>query len=234
MDDPLVIYPSILGLKPYQIYTRQYQIKLFQQELAIKLNEKDPQSLPYLLSRGHLTPDADFIFTFEQFATYFYLNVAPQFQIINSGNFLKVEKLARNLAASLKSDLKIVTGNFGVLKLRNEKSGEIKSMFLDMENKRIAIPEFFYKILFEPQSNSSLVLITSNNPLVKSKSELVEICPNVCGDAEVGQKKILEDTRKGYTYCCSLSDFRKKVNGIPYEFLTMKNVELLNVKNIKF
>lgn len=186
------------------------------------------------MSRGHLTPDADFIFTFEQFATYFYLNVAPQFQVINQGNFLKVEKIARNLAASLKSDLQIVTGTFGVLKLKNVKTGQWKSMFLDTENEKIAVPEYYYKILFDPSSNSSLVLLTSNNPFLKSRNDLVEICPNICSYAGVSQKETLENFKKGYTYCCSLDDFRNKVNSIPYDLLKMKGVNLLNLKGIKF
>lgn len=49
------------------------------------------------LSRGHLAPDADFLFGSWQFATYFYINAAPQWQSINGKNWLTVEKLVRSL-----------------------------------------------------------------------------------------------------------------------------------------
>lgn len=52
----------------------------------------------FFLSRGHLAPDADFLFSAHQFLTYFYVNVAPQWQSINAGNWLKVEENTRKIA----------------------------------------------------------------------------------------------------------------------------------------
>lgn len=51
------------------------------------------------LSRGHLAPDADMLFSSWKVPTYFFINVAPQWQKINAGNWLKVENEVRKAAA---------------------------------------------------------------------------------------------------------------------------------------
>lgn len=53
------------------------------------------------LSRGHLAPDADFLFAAWQYATYYYSNVNPQFQTINAGSWLQFEKAVRDLAGKV-------------------------------------------------------------------------------------------------------------------------------------
>lgn len=51
----------------------------------------------YFLSRGHLTPKADFLYGSEQASTFHYVNVAPQWQIFNGGNWQKLEADVKNL-----------------------------------------------------------------------------------------------------------------------------------------
>lgn len=53
------------------------------------------------LSRGHLSPDADFLLGTWQDLSYFYINTAPQWQTINGGNWLRLENLIRNFAISV-------------------------------------------------------------------------------------------------------------------------------------
>lgn len=51
------------------------------------------------LAKGHLCPDADMLMASWKLPTYFYINVAPQWQRINSGNWQKVEASVRTLAS---------------------------------------------------------------------------------------------------------------------------------------
>lgn len=45
------------------------------------------QKKNFFLARGHLAPDGDFIDAASQDATYYYLNMAPQWQSFNGGNW---------------------------------------------------------------------------------------------------------------------------------------------------
>ena len=49
------------------------------------------------LAKGHLSPDAGFVYNVMQDATYYFLNVAPQFQSFNNGNWRSLEYAVRNL-----------------------------------------------------------------------------------------------------------------------------------------
>ena len=48
-------------------------------DMKTALIDKGRSSTRYL-ARGHLAPDADFIYDVQQDATYYFVNVAPQFQ----------------------------------------------------------------------------------------------------------------------------------------------------------
>ena len=50
------------------------------------------------LARGHLSPDAAFIEGAEQDATYYFFNVAPQFQSFNNRNWKQLESFTREMA----------------------------------------------------------------------------------------------------------------------------------------
>ena len=49
-------------------------------------------------AKGHLSPDADFIYQREQDATYYFVNAAPQFQSFNAVNWRFLEEDVRKLA----------------------------------------------------------------------------------------------------------------------------------------
>ena len=64
----------------------------------------------------------DFIDAASQDATYYYINVAPQWQSFNNGNWKELESDTRNLAISRKIDL--VTYRYYSLNSLNLKSSE--------------------------------------------------------------------------------------------------------------
>ena len=49
-------------------------------------------------AKGHLSPDAGFVYNVMQEATFYFLNVAPQFQSFNNGNWKSLEYNSRELA----------------------------------------------------------------------------------------------------------------------------------------
>lgn len=50
-------------------------------------------------ARGHLAPDGDFVHVHEQNATYYYINVIPQWQSINNGNWKVIQFIGSLLHA---------------------------------------------------------------------------------------------------------------------------------------
>ncbi len=69
------------------------------ESLAKKYIKNDDE---HFLSRGHLTPKADFVHGFEQASTFHYINAAPQWQVFNGGNWVNVESDVRNLLKKTK------------------------------------------------------------------------------------------------------------------------------------
>ena len=49
-------------------------------------------------AKGHLSPDAGFVYNVQQDATYYFVNVAPQFQSFNNGNWKSLEYNSRELS----------------------------------------------------------------------------------------------------------------------------------------
>lgn len=163
------------------------------------------------LARGHLTPAGDGIFRSWQFATFFYINVAPQWQVVNAGNWVRVENAARSKASKSQADLIIFTGTEGILTLPHLDGREI-SISLDGPG-NIEVPKWFWKIIKNPLTNSGIALVTLNNPFATSADSL---CSDIC--SSYGWDNVnYADYSKGFTYCCSVESLMTAVPGIPNE-----------------
>uniref|UniRef100_W8C9U0 Nuclease EXOG, mitochondrial n=1 Tax=Ceratitis capitata TaxID=7213 RepID=W8C9U0_CERCA len=156
------------------------------------------------LARGHMAPDADFVFSYEQLATYYYANCAPEWQVVNAGNWLRVENAVRKLASQLGSDVLTYTSTLGVLELTNPTDNKETQIYLD-KTELIPAPEWYYKIVMHPSLAADVVFITRNNPFEDVGKE-VEFCTNVCDKYDL-DLSYYEDSRHGYTFCCELNDF---------------------------
>ena len=80
-------------------------------------------------------------------------------------------------------------------------------------------------------SNSSIVFLTLNNPLYKRVTRVQAFCPDICQEtgweevlllllllAPTSPNQVLEGRKNiegGYTFCCSLQEFRKTVSWLP-------------------
>ncbi|KAF5286013.1 hypothetical protein FQR65_LT13010 [Abscondita terminalis] len=180
--------------------------------------EGTPYNLQFL-SRGHLSPDADFIFAPMQFTTYFFVNVNPHWQSINAGNWLKIEAMVRKLAGKLKIPLQIFTGSHDVLSLPDINNNPVE-IYLDSDN-RIPVPKYLWKVVYNEATQEGIALIAINNPFLKSVSAHDIICPNIC-DEYYWDSPAFKTIHKGYLFCCNVMELKRVVPTIP-------NIKIRNV-----
>ncbi|XP_005182505.2 uncharacterized protein LOC101892491 [Musca domestica] len=197
--------------KVNEFYTKKNQLARFEALFGQGQTYYDEKK--NFLSRGHLTPDADFMFGYEQLSTYYYMNVAPQFQPINGGNWLKVEDMARSLAGDYGEDIESYNGYFGTVQLPNA-SGMPVTLYLD-NRQQFYIPKYYFKVLTRKSADESIVFVNVNNPFI-ANGKAEEVCPNICSKANLYQRDFT-NLAKGYTFCCSLQDFKRVYNGLPNE-----------------
>lgn len=212
------------GENPATSYTKTAQIKHFKKVLGS--GQSYFTSTSYL-ARGHLTPDADFIFPSAQFATYFYVNACPQFQSVNGGNWLRVESLVRHLAQHYNTDLLVATGSFEQLQLPDH-NGQLSNLFLSTDN-GIIVPKWLWKVVKNQNINAAIVLITLNNPF-SSIENVEEFCENICAKAFLNSKHF-RTMSKGYTFCCEIGDFQRTVKSVPNDLMAPN---VLSCNNVKF
>merc|ERR1711970_732792 len=109
-------------------------------------------------AKGHLSPDAAFVYDVEQDATYYYINVAPQFQSFNNGNWKALESSVRDLGKKLGRDLEVVTGTHEILQYKNKK-GKNTKIFLEEEKSYVPAPKYYWKVVKDPKTETAAVFI---------------------------------------------------------------------------
>jgi hypothetical protein len=170
----------------------------------------------YYLARGHLSAKADYVYGSQHRATFHFVNVAPQWQTFNGGNWEALESSVRAYADKKKLDLVVYTGTYGVATLPNVNGIETELyLYVDSNNnKAIPVPKFYWKAVYDPKSQAGVVFVGINNPYVVNPQEDYLICNDVCSNitwVNWDQKNI----KKGYSYCCKVDDFRSKVKFLP-------------------
>lgn len=194
------------GLPPNKAYNLAQQVRVFENILGSKAEAQKYINSKMFMSRGHLAPDGDFLMAAWQWATYYYANVSPQFQSINAGNWLKVERAVRQLAENIGTTLDITTGTHGILTLANT------PVYLDPRNKGIPVPTEFFKIIYEPQSSLAIALVCSNDPFLENPPEL--LCKtDIC--ASNNWSELQDDYKKGFCYCCDPREMSTNVSFVP-------------------
>lgn len=192
-------------------FTKAKQLERFTQLFG---NDKAEEYLNITyLARGHLSPDADMIFFSWQWATYYYINVIPQFQSINNGNWKHIESAVRTKAAENKRDLLVYTGGHDVLKLNNKK--------IALENDGLEVPKWSWKIIKDIESNSGIAFVTLNNPFANS---ITNLCNDVCNEFGWDWKE-RKNYSKGYTICCKINDLLSVIDAIPNSLRTNNVME---------
>ncbi|XP_061500725.1 uncharacterized protein LOC1275759 isoform X1 [Anopheles gambiae] len=187
------------------VYTQRHQLEHFSTILgSAEHASKFIDSTSYL-AKGHLTPDGDAVLDSWAGATYFFINAVPEWQVVNGGNWLRVENAARKVAIQLNDTVDVYSGVYDVLQLPNKK-GNLVSLSLG-DDGVVPVPKWLWKVVVHRPSNKGIVLITLNNPFATSAETL---CEDICSRYGWNQKEF-QDLRKGFTYCCSVSEAQKSI-----------------------
>ncbi len=89
------LYPEISADASYKVAQQE---KVLKQLLGASKGASIFSKNKSFLAKGHLAPDADFVWKEWQDATYYFANAAPQWQPFNNGNWKAVEAEVRHFA----------------------------------------------------------------------------------------------------------------------------------------
>uniref|UniRef100_A0A6B2E4U1 Putative alkaline nuclease n=1 Tax=Phlebotomus kandelakii TaxID=1109342 RepID=A0A6B2E4U1_9DIPT len=194
------------------------------QELADKFIQ--PTNTEIFLARGHLAAKVDFIFGVQQRATFWMMNVAPQWQKFNAGNWERVESSVRRMVFQRNTNLELYTGTHGVLTLPdiNGEQQEIYLHFDENNNGQIPVPKLYYRVLYERSTKRGIVLIGVNNihiTMEEIESQSYIVCEDVADKIDwINWDRF--NLILGYSYACDVNEFKEVVGHLP-------NIEVNNL-----
>lgn len=202
------------GLSVNKLYTRTQQRSAFvkilgSEKLADALISKNTT---LYLARGHLAAKSDFVFGSHQLATFYFINVVPQWQSFNEGNWLSIEIDLKKYVARRNIDAELYTGSHDVVQYKDV-NGRMKKMYLSTDKQsRIPVPKLLYKIIVVDKLKEGIVLIGVNDPY--AIDETIKKNYVICKDV-ADQVRYISWNRTnvtaGYSYACSVDDFMEKV-----------------------
>lgn len=193
-------------------YKKAYQKSKFSSLLGSSRQAELYINKKSFLARGHLSPDADFLFASSQLTTYFYINTCPQWQSINAGNWLHVEMSIRKAAEKYQTTFTIITGTYDVLKLPDVNNNPTE-IYLVSKNK-LPVPKFIWKVAFNEDSGKGIVFVALNDPFSKRISNDDLLCTDICNNYGWGTKS-LSNISRGYIYCCDVNELSNVINTMP-------------------
>lgn len=198
------------------IYTRVVQQITINRSLGLAKNSSKyiHSTNSYYLVKGHLTAKTDFVFGSQQLLTFYFVNVAPQWQTLNNGNWATLEANVKNYASNNGLNLEVYTGTYGVTTLPHEETGDQVELYLYVDennNTALPVPHLFWKFVYEPINKSGAVFVSVNNPYLEQPQA-------ICTDQSNAFSWLTwknNDTAKGYSYVCEVNEFSKFVKYFP-------------------
>uniref|UniRef100_A0A182PEJ3 DNA/RNA non-specific endonuclease/pyrophosphatase/phosphodiesterase domain-containing protein n=1 Tax=Anopheles epiroticus TaxID=199890 RepID=A0A182PEJ3_9DIPT len=165
-------------------------------------------------ARGHLAAKSDFVFGAHQRASFWFMNVAPQWQRFNGFSWQRIETSVKAYVAANDLRLTVYTGTYGVLKLLDG-NGDGQEIYLDFDANRdppgrVPAPALFYKVLLDEEHDAGLAVVGVNNPYATPEeiaSEYV-VCEDVSGAVRWlrWDRNTIDD---GYVYACDVNEFNR-------------------------
>ncbi|XP_055591557.1 uncharacterized protein LOC129743543 [Uranotaenia lowii] len=178
------------------------------------------QNKDLFLARGHLAAKAEFVYVAHQLATFWFMNVAPQWQSFNGKNWQRIESNLRDYLARKKISVTVYTGTYGVLELADT-NGDPQKLYLDYDADgvaRIPVPKIYYKVLHDEANDAGIALIGVNNPFI-TKEELKEdffFCEDVADQLDWWKFDRL-NLREGFCYACRVDEFNAVTKHLPLQ-----------------
>lgn len=207
------------GADVNEMYKKEKQLELFTTLLGSpKLAEKLVEEPNLFLSRGHLAAKTDFIFELQQIATFWFTNVAPQWQSFNGSNWEKFENSLRKMAADSSLNLDVYTGTFGIMTTLDIKDIAVE-LYLHIDDNKtgfIPVPKIFYKVVIDEKSKNGIAIIGVNNPFINEED--IKKSYLLCDDIADKIKWIQWDVhniQNGYMYACEVGQFTKAIGQLP-------------------
>lgn len=111
--------------------------------------------------------------------------------------------------------MEVITGTNGVLELPDNK-GKLQKMYL--YQRKIRVPKYFWKLIYDPKTSRGIGIITSNNPYLGNNATL-KICKNICLENNwLNRNATIEfkDPSKGLTICCTVNELRETFTEVPF------------------
>lgn len=170
------------------------------------------QSSQLFLSRGHLAPNADFIFESWKDSSFWFVNVAPQWQSFNGRNWATFEEDCRDFAVSRHLDLTVYTGTTGVLELRDVQD-RLVPIFL-YNGDQLPVPRYYWKILHDPAGGAGVAVVGINNPHLTSVPASMIICPALASHPLLAMSEP-HNIKSGYMFACRVEDLAAAVPEVP-------------------
>lgn len=206
------------GHKVNDLYSRNIQRETINGVLDLDANDYTyiHKTDDYYLARGHLTAKTDFIYGSQQRLTFYYVNVAPQWQTLNAGNWNTMEQNVRDYAFDRGLNLIVHTGTFGLSTLPNANTNEDVDIYLyfdDNGDGALPVPELFWKVIYDEINETGIAIVGINNPHETNIEDHI-ICEDVCDQVDWLTWK-RDNIKQGYGYCCTIDEFRKTVPYLP-------------------
>lgn len=156
-----------------------------------------------IFTRGHLAAKGDFVFGPQQTATFYWVNAAPQWARLNNDNWNELEKSLRQYASNIHSDFLVYTGTHEIAHVGNV------DLFLHCDSvNHIPVPKYFWKVVYEPQSQAGVAFIGLNNPFDHSEQTF---CKDVCDQLRWQITWERKNRNLGFSFCCEVDDFRRTI-----------------------
>ena len=205
-----VIPYKLTFILSHSMYNKDSQVKQVKKLLSKNIHDghpviEDTPSGHNFFTKGHLVPSSDFVYYAEKYATYYFINTAPQFYSFNNINWNSLEQCARDYADKVKKTFNVFPGTYGQLKFDGN------PMFL-YKNTHVPVPEYFWKVIEDPVDMKAVAFIGSNDIYLSSSPML--FCENVCSQIPWVQWNI-EKIYSGYMYCCEVKKLRETISYLP-------------------